>query len=68
MLVVWLVGLAFIDVIKDISFVGYLYNGVKVASVLVITICYLINCILDMNRSRKEIVSELGVPKSSEGV
>jgi hypothetical protein len=66
MLVVWLVGLAFADAVKDIPFVGYLYNGVKIASVLVITIRYLFNCIVDMNRSRKDFLSELKSAEKTE--
>ena len=66
MLIVWLVGLAFVDTMKDIPFIGYLYDGVKIASVLVITIRYLLNCIVDMNRSRKELISELKLTKPSE--
>jgi len=68
MLVVWLVGLAFADALKDIPFIGYLYNGVKVASVLVITIRYLFNCIVDMNRSRKELITELKPAETSGGM
>ena len=66
--IVWLVGLAFADTMKDISFVGYLYNGVKILSVLVITARYLLNCIVDMNRSRKELLSELKTAEMSGSI
>lgn len=68
MLIVWLVGLAFADTMKEIPVVGYVYDGVKIASVLVITIRYLLACIVDMNRSRKELLSELKTPEPGRGV
>ncbi len=65
-LVVWLVGLAFADVIKAIPFVSYFYDFVKVASVFVITVRYVLNCIIELNKSGKKLISDLRLAEPGE--
>lgn len=68
MLIVWLAGLAFADTIRDISFVGYLYSGIKVASALMITIRYSLNCLIELSKNKKELSSEIKEFQTSEEV
>ena len=66
MLIVWLIGLAFADTIREIPFVGFLYNGIKIASALIIAVRYLCNCLIELNKYKKNIVSEFRqAPKQS---
>lgn len=66
LLIVWMIRRAFSATINNIPFVGYAYDGIELASVIVITIRYFFNCISDMNRSRKHLLAELQENKKSE--
>lgn len=59
LLIIWLAGFAFTDIIQKYPIVGYLYDGIKIFSVLVIAIHYLGNCIIEINKDKNFISSEV---------
>lgn len=53
LLILQLVGVAFSDIPQSYSFLDLLYNGLKIASVFVISVHFLISCIIEMKNEKK---------------
>lgn len=66
--VVSLAGLLFSHIINKYTFLQYIYDGIEFASFTVITFHFLGNCILEMNKDKKNIVKELLPEKDQEKV
>ncbi len=53
--ILWLAGFAFGDIDKIYPIIGLIYNGLKIASVLVLSIHFLVNCVVEMKKERQRI-------------
>jgi hypothetical protein len=53
--ILWLAGFAFTDIIQAVHFLEWLYNGIKIASVIVISVHFLINCLIEIVKTRKDL-------------
>ena len=53
LLILWLVGFAFSDITQTYSALDLLYNGLKIASVFVISVHFLVSCIIEMKNEKK---------------
>jgi len=60
MFILWLAGFAIRDV--NIPAVNILYDGLKISSVIVIAVHFLCNCIVELNKNRKNLPLELSQP------
>ena len=54
--ILWLVGFAFLDItqtrsVRDV--LDLLYNGLKIASVFVISVHFLVSCIIEMKKEKQ---------------
>ncbi len=65
-MIVWLASFAFADAISKFPPLEWLYEGIKIASVIVITIHYLANCIIEINKNKKNFISEIFSSKSEK--
>lgn len=61
-LVIWLAGFAFSEFINDVPFIRFLYEGIKILSIIVITLHFFIEYVTELNKERKSLPKIFGKP------
>lgn len=54
-LIIWLVRFAVSDVLGEFPMLSFVYDGIKIASLIVITIHYVVNCIVEVRKKVREV-------------
>jgi len=57
--VLWLAGFAFSDILTSIPFVAYVYQGIKIFSIIVITAHFCLEYGIELDKSRKQFFIKL---------
>lgn len=54
--ILWLVGFAFLDITQTYPIMDLLYNGLKIASVCIISVHFLISCFVEMKKEKQRAI------------